>query len=326
MPSVWTTFEAQEFSARLALRRENFLSFFREESRLYVAGSPERQVPSIAIIGTRRPSAYGVRVVRELIAELQYYDFVILSGGALGIDTEAHAAALRHGMKTQAWLVGPKARPNPRSNWPLFSEMQKRAGSGLIVPVDLDRGEDRPPLARDWIFRNHWLVAAADAIVIVEANVKSGTWSSVRIASQMGIPTYLIPGTIFSEQSQGLNAMISRGCGVPVSSIGNLIKSLVVDLGGNPYNYLKAREARNACLEGAQASRRERKQGDTVKLLEYLRKRLDQSQDSVDVQEAWRWSIEGSFTGTQVVQGLMALVTMGELARAGNRFERRGSL
>lgn len=324
MPSVWNTLEVDDFSPRLALRRENFLSFFREESRLHVAGSPDPRVPSIAIIGTRRPSAYGVRVVRELVSELRHYDFSILSGGALGIDTEAHAAALRHGLKTQAWLVGPRSTPNPRSNWPLFSEMRDREGSGLIVPADLDSG--RPPQPRDWIFRNHWLVTAADALVIVEANVKSGTWSSVRIASQMGIPTYLVPGTIFSEQSQGLNAMISRGCGVPVSSIGNLIKSLVVDLGGNPYNYLKAREARNACLEGALASRSETKQGDNVKLLEYLRKRLDQSQDSVDIQEAWRWAIEGSFTGTQIVQGLMALVTVGELARAGNRFERRGSL
>lgn len=328
MPTDWKFIHTVDHSERLHRRYENYPERFKNLNGLHVAGKVDASDflrPSVAIIGTRKPTAYGVRVVRELVPALQPYGWNLLSGGAFGIDTEVHAAALRYGLPTQAWLVGPRARPNPRANWPLFTELTQREGCGLIVPEALEPTGGASPRRDYWLIRNHWLVAAADVVIVIEANIKSGTWSSVHMAAQLGIPVYLIPGSIFSEQSQGLNVMITQGYGLPVSSIGNLIKSLVVDLGGNPYNYYKALGARNRRLGGAPGHHSKVLPQQDIKLLEYIRKKLDQH-ETLNFQTAWNWAAEGTFTGTRLAEGLMLLVDMGELERAGNRFDRRGSL
>lgn len=191
------------------------------------------QGPSVAIIGTRRPTDYGKAFVAKLIEQLSmsYPNLNILSGGAMGIDTEAHVQALRFGMSSQAWVVGPVDHPNPRTHARLFQRLVETPGCAVLTTDTLEpRLMGRTLRPYDWLKRNAWLAASADAIVVVEATIRSGTQSTVDSASQLGVPVFILPGPIFSPQSQGTNLMISMGCGRVVESIEFLIESLLVEL------------------------------------------------------------------------------------------------
>jgi DNA processing protein len=203
--------------------------------------------PSIAIIGTRYPTSYGVGFVRDfldawvqLIPQGIRDDILIFSGGAHGIDLEVHKACLQRRLPTWAWVVGPILYPNPRSQRAIFSSLERQPHSGLLTPFVLEpppRGlAASRPLRSYWLERNRWLVASVDAVVVVEANEKSGTWSSVRVAQEFGIPVFALGGPYNSRQSGGTNQMISSGYAHPILSVGKLVESLVVEMRASPYN------------------------------------------------------------------------------------------
>jgi DNA processing protein len=207
-------------------------------------GPAPRKKFSLAIVGTRKPSAYGVRVVEELVRRLSRYDICIVSGGAFGIDRVAHEGALSWGLSTHAWLVGPIEAPSPQSHRQLFEEIEKAPGSALIVPGHLE-AEDGPRRrlgALAWRARNTWIVAEADAVLVAEAFLKSGTWQSAQDSNDLGKPLYAPPGPIFTASSQGTNQMISRTYASPVFDLGELTESLVVLAERSSYNITKRPE------------------------------------------------------------------------------------
>lgn len=216
--------------------------------------------PAVAVIGSRRASPYGEFFLREFFPALEqafkrqvlkreigtpegscptFGLPLVISGGAMGIDAWAHLHALEAGFSTWAWLVGPMRSPSPAKNRGLFMRMAQTPGSGILVPECLEpslRAEKIGPYRSDWIDRNAWLVAASDALVVIEAEVKSGTWASVRMANEIGIPVYALPGSVFSSKSTGTNLMISSGYAHPILSVEKLVEALVVDLSLNLYN------------------------------------------------------------------------------------------
>lgn len=194
---------------------------------------------SLGIVGSRKASPYGLRFTRELVGEIvqRGLDWNIVSGGAYGVDIEAHESALRGGLGTQAWLVGPLSSLSPRAHWESFRAIACAPRSSLFVPLGVDpeaRGFDVS--GRDWVLRNFWLASACDAVVAVEANVKSGTWHTVRFADRLGIPVFALPGAVFEPQSRGTNQMISTGYAHPITSVGLLVEQLVVERNSLPYN------------------------------------------------------------------------------------------
>jgi len=191
----------------------------------------------VGVIGTRKPSLYGLEVVARLLKELSAYrDWIWVSGGAFGIDAQLHRSALSMGLKTQAWLVGPIDDPNPKTNHELFRQMKITKGCGILVPATLDPSNGHRIQPSSWLERNRWLAADIDALVVVEAHEKSGTWNTTTQAIDFGRDAYLIPGSILSKSSWGINAMISEGYGRPVVSLAELTKSLVVLSQTSSYN------------------------------------------------------------------------------------------
>jgi DNA processing protein len=197
---------------------------------------------SVAIVGTRKPSEYGLRVTEELVRRLSVYDVCVISGGAFGIDRIAHEAALERGLSTRAWLVGPIDDPSPRTHRQLFETIEKSPGSALLVPEHLnDPGSGlRTRLgASAWLARNAWTSADCDAVVLVEAHAKSGTWQTAKDADTLAKSCFIVPGSIFTASSYGTNKMISKGWGQVVCDLGELTESLVVLAGRGSYNINK---------------------------------------------------------------------------------------
>ncbi len=214
--------------------------------------------PSIAIVGTRRPTSYGLRFVSQFLAEVSNAPRrpVVISGGALGIDSWAHECALRENLTTESWVVGPIRAPNPCSNHSLFAAIIARGGA-LLCPDNLEPKVGLRPYKSDWVFRNAYLAARADVILVPEANEKSGTWSTVRWANKMGIPVFALPGPVDRGSSCGTNSMISSGYAHPAQSATKLIQDLVVEGVLDPYNissrdkgFAESELERRLCMPG----------------------------------------------------------------------------
>ncbi len=230
---------SSQHSPRLRSRYEKYLVSLDSDELLTRGDVPDSSRVCLGIVGSRKATPYGLRFVRELLSAIarRGLDWTIISGGALGIDIEAHEAALRLGMGTQAWLVGPLHSPSPQAHWDLFRVMTQRKGSGLIVPSCLDpESRGFPSTPKDWVVRNFWMACSCDALIAVESSEKSGTWHSVKYAGLIGIPTFALPGPIYSRQSEGTNQMISAGCAYPILSVELLVEQLVVELSRLPYN------------------------------------------------------------------------------------------
>ena len=172
------------------------------------AGATTR-VPVVAVVGTRRATAYGLSVARDLAAGLATAGVRVISGMALGIDGAAHEGALSvrgpGAGGTVAVLAGPPARPYPASR-----RVQHRAimdSEGVL--------SECPPgfTARRWSFlaRNRIIAALADAVVVVEAAEHSGSLATARTAGELSRPVAAIPGQVVAPQAAGPHALVRAG-------------------------------------------------------------------------------------------------------------------
>jgi len=172
---------------------------------LYVKGGlPEGRV-RLAMVGSRRATAYGRQIARELAGELAGRGVEVVSGGARGIDTCAHRGALDAGGRTVAVLGCGFAHTYPPENDDLFETI---AGSGAIVsefPIDTS------PLPENFPRRNRLISALSAATIIVEATGRSGSLITAGHALEQGREVMAVPGPITSEQSRGCHRLIQQG-------------------------------------------------------------------------------------------------------------------
>jgi len=148
---------------------------------------------SIAVVGTRNPSAEGVRRTRKLVRSLLEDKFTIVSGLAKGIDAEAHRTAISEGGYTIGILGTPLSHSYPREN----ESLQKEIGEKhlLISQVPVKRyGQTPNPTANRHFFpeRNITMSALTDATVIVEAGDTSGTLVQARAALKQGRKLFIL--------------------------------------------------------------------------------------------------------------------------------------
>ncbi|NCN26633.1 hypothetical protein GW915_03580 [bacterium] len=265
--------------------------------------------PSVAIIGTRHPSAWGKMSTRWLVSKLAPLKVNIVSGGAMGIDACAHWAALEQGLSTQAWVVGPNLRPSPRSNSQLFQRISSQSGCAIFTPEALEPHGNSKPLKYHWIMRNAWLVAASDVVVVIEANEKSGTWASAKIAADLGIDVYALPGSSKNPQSQGTNKMISMGYALSLD-LNQILTNCSLDaLLHSSYN-LKVETKSSWSLE-EDKNVAEKAQFLPISIEERLR-----SPEGL--------SIDQCFQASEWSEQIAKLLAKGELDLAGNKLFRRG--
>lgn len=181
---------------------------------LYIAGSlPNSHIKAVAIVGSRKPTSYGIQVTHKLAYDLAKHGIIIISGLAYGIDAIAHKAALEAGGTTIAVMANGLHRVYPASHTGLAEEIIKKGGA-LISEKPL--GENAR--SYDFLKRNRLISGLADAIVVTEATEKSGTLSTVAHALEQNKDIFAVPGPVTSLLSAGPNKLIQQGAYVALTA------------------------------------------------------------------------------------------------------------
>lgn len=158
-----------------------------------------------AIVGSRRASIYGKKNAYWMAQELSKAGLQICSGMASGIDTKAHEGALDSGMKTLAVIGTGIDRVYPLGNKKLA---QRIVENGAIVS-EFPMGT--PPYSSNFPRRNRIISGLAKGTLVVEANVKSGSLITARLAMEQNRDVFAVPGPIASPQSRGCHDLIKQG-------------------------------------------------------------------------------------------------------------------
>jgi DNA processing protein len=160
---------------------------------------------AVAVVGTRRPTAYGSSVAHRLACDLAQRQLVIVSGLARGIDSAAHRGALEGKGKTIAVLGSGVDVIYPRENKQLAEQVTE--SGALISEFPLGTA----PTPENFPIRNRIISGLALGTVIVEAAEYSGSLITARLASEQNREVYAVPGNITSAQSFGPNLLIKQG-------------------------------------------------------------------------------------------------------------------
>ena len=178
--------------------------------KLYGIGSADVLEGGLAVIGARKATPYGRGCSRRFAGIAAELGVAIISGGARGCDSEAHRAALDVGAPTIAVLGGGCDRLYPAENRGLFQRIVD-AGGAVVSEHEWDFGP-RPYAFRE---RNRIIAGLASAVLIVEAGLPSGTFSTADNALDLGKDVLVVPGAITSFSSRGSNRLLLQGA-VPV--------------------------------------------------------------------------------------------------------------
>jgi DNA processing protein len=180
---------------------------------------------SLASVGTRRASSYGYSTVKRLIRPLAKRGVVIVSGLAYGIDQASHQATLVGGGQTVAVLGGgiDDHTIYPASNRPLAHKIIK-SGGALISEYPVGRS----PQKHYFVGRNRIIAGLSQAVLVVEAPIKSGALITAEFALEEGRDILAVPGNIDRENSRGTNQLIRDGA-IPVNRPGEILKLIGLD-------------------------------------------------------------------------------------------------
>jgi DNA processing protein len=192
---------------------------------LYVDGDLNHvlQRPTIAIVGSRKVSAYGRDVTKRLARELAEQGLVIVSGLAFGVDSIAHQAALDAGGQTIAVLPSPLESIYPASHRQLAKHIVEQGGA---LVTEYPAGTES--FKGNFVARNRIIAGLADATLVTEAALKSGSLHTARFALNAGRDVLAVPGNITSPTSEGTNNLIKHGA-TPVTSVDDVLFSLGID-------------------------------------------------------------------------------------------------
>lgn len=193
---------------------------------LWIRGRPSLRtwaLRSVAVVGARACTEYGAHMAATLGAGLAERGWVVISGGAYGVDGAVHRGALGAGGATVAVLACGVDRPYPRGHTELIARI---AGQGLVVG-ELPPGEH--PTQSRFILRNRVIAALTRGTVVVEAAYRSGALVTARSAQRLGRHTMGVPGPATSGLSAGVHELL-RGEAVLVTDAAE-VAELVGDMG-----------------------------------------------------------------------------------------------
>ncbi len=174
---------------------------------LHVAGAPSAlyESDSVALVGARRATPYGLEVAGGLGRGLARAGVPVVSGLALGVDAAAHAGAIEGSAAPVAVLAGSADVPYPARMRGLYGQV---VSNGSVV-------SEMPPgfAAHRWCFvaRNRIIAALSSVTVVVEAAIRSGSLSTADFAAQLGRTVAAVPGPVTSPLSAGTNALLAEG-------------------------------------------------------------------------------------------------------------------
>lgn len=173
---------------------------------LYVRGRwPPPEGRALAIVGTRRPTPYGMEVAEEWGRRMATAGWWTVSGMAAGIDAAAHRSTLQAGGYSVGVLGHGLRHRYPGSNDNLFDEMERHGALITEFPYEV------PPQAGHFPRRNRVIAAMASAVLVVEAGEKSGALITARYAAELGVEVLAVPGRVYSPLSVGCHRLIKEG-------------------------------------------------------------------------------------------------------------------
>ena len=173
---------------------------------------------SIAVIGSRTPCVYGENAAKKIVKGLAENGVTVVSGGALGIDSISHKAAMKNGTKTVLVLGHGHGHKYLTEN----AQMRKNVSlNGALV-------SEYPPFTpvskQSFPHRNRIISGMSDGVVIIEAAVRSGTFSTAKHAVKQNRKLFVLPGDIESGNFEGSNKLITEGA-KPVFSSADILES-----------------------------------------------------------------------------------------------------
>ena len=175
---------------------------------------------SLAIVGTRNPTQYGVRIAQDFAAGFVDRDWSIISGGAYGIDAAAHKGALVAEGITIAVIAAGIDINYPAGNARLFAEI---AELGCLVS---EVAPGTPAIPSRFLTRNRLIAALSNATLVVEAAFRSGSLRTARDAAELLRPVMAIPGPITSPVSEGCHRLIGERAAEIVTSVADAVEFL----------------------------------------------------------------------------------------------------
>lgn len=210
---------------KIKTRDNDFLDFARQSDKTikeiyYMGRLPEKHVPTVTIVGTRKPTAYGREITLKLAESLARRGVIVVSGLALGHDALAHQGALSAGGITVAVLGSALPDITPRTNRAL-GEAILTAGGAILSEFAPGSKVYKP----NFLQRNRIVAALADVIIVVEANRHSGTLNTVGHALAQGKEVMAVPGNVTSPLSEGCNRLIQQGA-TPLLGLGDVLEKL----------------------------------------------------------------------------------------------------
>jgi len=177
--------------------------------RLSLLGQlPAWDRPVVAIVGTRRTDAFGRDFTRNLASDLARQGCIVISGGAHGVDTEAHWGALEGQGVTLAVLPTGLTRPYPEGNRALFARVSQR---GALLSEVLGDAPGYPSL---FLERNRLVAAIAKVVVVTQAPLASGALSTAAHATRLGRPVLAVPYMPGIIRGEGCLELLARGAGI----------------------------------------------------------------------------------------------------------------
>jgi DNA processing protein len=202
---------------------------------LYVHGELQSLERTIAVVGSRHATAYGVDTTHRLCADLAAVGFTVVSGMAVGIDAAAHEGALGGGGRTVAVLGSGLAKVYPPQHRRLFDRIAARGAVVSEFPIDAG------PEAHHFPVRNRVISGMSLGTVVVEATRNSGSLITARLAAEQNREVFAVPGSVQSFKSTGTHTLIKEGAKL-VENVQDILDELgFADAPGVPAGRAKQR-------------------------------------------------------------------------------------
>ena len=164
-----------------------------------------QNIRQLAVIGTRKMTSYAERFINRELSALSAYNMNIISGLARGVDSLAHQVALDNSMLTTACLAHGIDITYPAEHKSLQDRI---AENGLLIS---EHAPGVKPIKQYFPARNRIISALSEAVLVVEAGLKSGTLITTEFAANQGRDVLAVPGSIYAESSSGCNNLIRDG-------------------------------------------------------------------------------------------------------------------
>jgi DNA processing protein len=173
---------------------------------------------SISIVGTRKPSQYGIEVTEEFAAAAVSRNYAVVSGGAFGIDTASHIATLENSGITCSVLAGGVNQLYPKENARLFSKIEE---GGVLISEVMPNISAKP---FRFLIRNRLIAALSKATLVIEAAYVSGSIRTARDAAEILRPVFAVPGPITSPLSDGCHRLIAERVADIATSVNEILE------------------------------------------------------------------------------------------------------